>query len=326
VNYGYGYTGNGFFGGDWHGDHFAYNTAVTNVNETIVRNVYVNRTVINNYDNVTINRTSYNGGPNGIQREPSQQELAYRNEPHLDATATQQAHLTNAAQNRNFLASVNHGRPTDAAVAAPLSSERQPAHFAPVTAADRRVEQATTNGTVRDTPRGVAASSAFARFKQPAQADAIPRETGTGSNSERASTYREPNAEHATSTYREPNTERATSTYREPNTERATSTYREPNTERATSTYREPNTERATSTYREPNTERAASTYRAPNMNRAASMYRAPNVERQTSAARSYEARPSRPAQTVRRPAAASASHSVEHAAPRASEEHHGRR
>src|SRR6266542_4826522 len=52
VNYGFGYFGLGFVGGEWHGRDFYYNRAVVNVNTTRITNVYVNRTVIvNNYSN-----------------------------------------------------------------------------------------------------------------------------------------------------------------------------------------------------------------------------------------------------------------------------------
>src|SRR6202451_376902 len=37
VNYGFGYGGVGFVGGEWRGGRFAYNTAVVHVNETVVR-------------------------------------------------------------------------------------------------------------------------------------------------------------------------------------------------------------------------------------------------------------------------------------------------
>src|ERR1700722_14821393 len=71
VNYGFGYGGVGFVGGEWRGGGFAYNPAVLNVNTTVVRNVYVNKTVIVN-NNV---RTSFNGGPGGINRAANADEL-----------------------------------------------------------------------------------------------------------------------------------------------------------------------------------------------------------------------------------------------------------
>ena len=46
VNYGFGYGGVGFGGGEWRGGAFFYNTAVVNVGGAHFTNVYVNRTVI----------------------------------------------------------------------------------------------------------------------------------------------------------------------------------------------------------------------------------------------------------------------------------------
>src|SRR5471030_3332800 len=48
IDYGYGYPGSGFYGGNWSGRSFRYNSAVFNVNSTVVHNVYVDRTVANN--------------------------------------------------------------------------------------------------------------------------------------------------------------------------------------------------------------------------------------------------------------------------------------
>src|ERR1700678_2054267 len=50
VNYGVGFGGVGFFGGEWRGGHFAYNMAVTQVNTTVIHNTY-NTTVVNNVVN-----------------------------------------------------------------------------------------------------------------------------------------------------------------------------------------------------------------------------------------------------------------------------------
>src|SRR5476651_482260 len=38
INYGYGYGGSGFVGGNWDGGRFRYNTAVVTVNTTVVHN------------------------------------------------------------------------------------------------------------------------------------------------------------------------------------------------------------------------------------------------------------------------------------------------
>ena len=71
VNYGYGYTGNGYWGGRWSGNTFQYNTAVTRVNKTVIHNTYVNNSFAKN---VNANRTSFNGGHNGIKAEPNAEQ------------------------------------------------------------------------------------------------------------------------------------------------------------------------------------------------------------------------------------------------------------
>ena len=128
VNYGFGYTGVGFFGGEWRGGAFFYNRSVANVNVTNVTNVY-NRTVIVN------NRTTvaFNGGPGGIQARPSPQEEAWSHENHLPPSSEQMSHQAFASQNRAQFASVNHGRPMVAAAATPTSFRANPTN--PVAAA-----------------------------------------------------------------------------------------------------------------------------------------------------------------------------------------------
>src|SRR5215475_12224883 len=59
INYGFGYGGVGLVGGMWSGGVFRYNTAVMAVNTTVVRNVYVDKTVINN--TTVVNHASFNG-------------------------------------------------------------------------------------------------------------------------------------------------------------------------------------------------------------------------------------------------------------------------
>jgi WXXGXW repeat (2 copies) len=113
INYGFGYGGVGFVGGEWRGGAFAYNTAVVHVNETVVRNVYVNRTVINN--TTVVNHTSFNG-PGGVTARATPQEQTAMHEQHFQPTSNQLAHEHTAGQDRNQLASNNHGRPGTAAM------------------------------------------------------------------------------------------------------------------------------------------------------------------------------------------------------------------
>src|SRR5258705_12597126 len=114
VNYGFGYGGVGFHGGEWRGRHFAYNTVVTNVNRTVIHNTYVNKTVIVN--NTTVNRASFSGGPGGINARPSRQEISASHESHIRATSIQTSHEHLAGSNRANFASENHGRPATPAM------------------------------------------------------------------------------------------------------------------------------------------------------------------------------------------------------------------
>ncbi len=122
INYGFGYFGHGYAGGGWYGNTFRYNTAVTNVNTTIVRNVYVDRTVVNNYYGGLRPRTvSYNGGPHGVRAFPTAAERVALQERHVTMTALQREHFAAAAGDRSLRLSVNHGHPATLAVARPLA-------------------------------------------------------------------------------------------------------------------------------------------------------------------------------------------------------------
>jgi len=112
INYGFGYGGVGFVGGEWRGGNLYYNRSVTNVSVTNVTNVY-NKTVIVN--NTTVNNVSYNGGTGGITARPTPQEEVAEHEQHRAPLAAQTQHQTLAAQNKQNFASVNQGRPAIAA-------------------------------------------------------------------------------------------------------------------------------------------------------------------------------------------------------------------
>jgi hypothetical protein len=108
VNYGYGYFGNGYAGGEWRGRNFYYNRAVNNINVTTVRNVYVNKTVINN---VHTSRVSYNGGHGGLAARPSAQQRAWANQRHVQPTSMQTRQRDVAMRNPAQRFKANQGRP-----------------------------------------------------------------------------------------------------------------------------------------------------------------------------------------------------------------------
>jgi hypothetical protein len=130
INYGFGYPGRGFFGGYWRGAEYFYNTRVTNVNITIVRNVY-NTSFANERG---VSRASFNGGPQGIHARPTTAELSAARASHVPMTRTQLQHQRSSSSNRTMLASVNRGRPDVAATARPeLSNRHESRNERPVT-------------------------------------------------------------------------------------------------------------------------------------------------------------------------------------------------
>jgi len=114
INYGFGYTGVGFYGGEWRGRNFYYNRSVTNVSVTNVTNVY-NRTVVVRNDS----HVAYNGGNGGIRMRPTPQQERWAHESHTQALPVQREHEHAAMQDRQNFARENHGRPAVAATARP---------------------------------------------------------------------------------------------------------------------------------------------------------------------------------------------------------------
>jgi hypothetical protein len=126
VNYGYGYGGNGFAGGEWRGNSFAYNTAVVHVNETVVHVTYVNETIVRAGIVENPNHAAYNGGPGGIQHSASSSEVAFERQPHTAPTPLQTQHEAVAKADKTAFAKANGGHPVNAAVARPLAVHNAP--------------------------------------------------------------------------------------------------------------------------------------------------------------------------------------------------------
>jgi hypothetical protein len=169
IDYGYGYYGDGYVGGQWNGDGFAYNTAVTNVNITIVHNVYVNRTVvINNYER-PYHRISFNGGSDGIQARPTVRQLAVLNNRRFPMTSAQTEHVRLAQQDRNLLASVNHGTPYILTVRRPFNADRRPVGFSPVRQEDRVVQPQIDRMPQQQAPQYRAPRQQAPQYRMPQQ-------------------------------------------------------------------------------------------------------------------------------------------------------------
>ena len=163
INYGYGYSGVGFYGGEWRDRGFYYNRSVTNVSVTNVTNVY-NRTVIVN----NVNRVSYNGGQGGIDRRPSRDEERWDHERHAEPLGVQMEHEHAASRNRENFARENHGRPAFAATARPGDFSRHsvvPAraaggeyHPPAMSPREARVNGPANRGNFNDAPRSNASA------------------------------------------------------------------------------------------------------------------------------------------------------------------------
>jgi hypothetical protein len=120
VNYGFGYMGMGFAGGEWRGHEFAYNTAIINVNRTVIHNTYENVTIVKQYTIVNDKHVAYSGGPGGISHQPTPQEQTYMHEQHVAPTSFQQQHIQAASTNKSSYAKNNGGKPQTLAVEKPL--------------------------------------------------------------------------------------------------------------------------------------------------------------------------------------------------------------
>jgi hypothetical protein len=115
INYGFGYNGSGYAGGEWRGRDFYYNRAVNNFGGGRFDHVY-ERPVMNNF---AVNRVSYNGGRGGLSARPTSSELAAEHDRHIEGTAMQRQHEMAAHNERGQFASVNQGRPGIAATGRP---------------------------------------------------------------------------------------------------------------------------------------------------------------------------------------------------------------
>jgi hypothetical protein len=127
VNYGFGYGGIGFAGGEWRGGVFAYNTAVVRVDERYVHTTFVDRARVDRGFVARDNHVAFSGGPGGINHPPSANERVAERESHVAPTRFQAQHMQSAQSDRTSYAKANAGRPRNLAVAKPLAVENHPA-------------------------------------------------------------------------------------------------------------------------------------------------------------------------------------------------------
>lgn len=94
INYGFGYGGVGFAGGEWRHGSFFYNRSVAHIDVNI-HNTYDRTVIVHNDSHV-----AFNGGEGGIHAEPTHAEMAAAHEQHFEATHEQMDHEHSASANR----------------------------------------------------------------------------------------------------------------------------------------------------------------------------------------------------------------------------------
>jgi len=205
VDYGFGYGGIGFAGGMWRGGFFAYNTAVMHVgvgggwgNRTYVDQTIVNRTTIVNNTHV-----SYNGGPGGINHQPSPEEQVAAHDQHTAPTSFQTQHENTFRNDHSAYAKNNGGHPQNTAIARPLAAENHPApsamnHSAPAGGFARPADRpatvnhstAPTNERPMDRPATVNHSTAPTNERPMDRPETVNRSAGEGNPRPNTSTPR----------------------------------------------------------------------------------------------------------------------------------------
>jgi hypothetical protein len=111
IDYGYGYTGEGYQGGHWENGAFSYNRAANNLGSLGIANVY-DQAVTAEGNAV---RVSFNGGRRGTTARPTKDQEALAEAQRVAATAEQQKHFELAAMDRSLYSKQNNGEPGVAA-------------------------------------------------------------------------------------------------------------------------------------------------------------------------------------------------------------------
>lgn len=131
IDYGFGYMGVGFVGGEWRDGGFAYNTAVMRVNTTVIHNTYVNDSIVRQSTIMNSRHVAYSGGPGGIRHEPSASERSAMSGRHTGPTQAQLQHVEAAQADRTSYAKVNGGHPHTLAMARPAEAIGRARNSAP---------------------------------------------------------------------------------------------------------------------------------------------------------------------------------------------------
>ncbi len=191
INYGFGYGGVGFVGGEWRGGAFFYNTAVMHVDTVHVTNVYVNRTVIVNNES----HVAFNGGEGGVAARPTAAEEVAAREPHRAALAEQTQHEHGASQNPALFASANHGSPAVAATARPSEFSGRGVVAARAAGAPYHAPAMSPREARAPAPAANRVNAANRPFTPPAHTQSTPRTENSHPQNARAENQSHPQSE-----------------------------------------------------------------------------------------------------------------------------------
>jgi YXWGXW repeat-containing protein len=111
IDYGYGYTGDGYQGGHWDNGTFFYNSAANNLDSQTNARVY-NQTIAADDQ---AGRMSFNGGSRGAKARPTPQQEKLAGDQHVAPTAEQRQQFELAAKDRSLYSKQNRDQPGIAA-------------------------------------------------------------------------------------------------------------------------------------------------------------------------------------------------------------------
>jgi hypothetical protein len=111
IDYGYGYTADGYRGGRWENDSFLYNRAVNNLGSLDIASVYDEAVT----GDSKASRVSFNGGITGTKARPTSHQETSADVRHVGPTEEQRQHFEMAAKDRSLYSKLNNGEPGVAA-------------------------------------------------------------------------------------------------------------------------------------------------------------------------------------------------------------------
>jgi hypothetical protein len=122
VNYGFGYGGIGFSGGEWRGRDFHYNTYVMHVDRRYIHHTFEDHQRVERGWVDRNSRAGYYGGPHGIHHDPGSEERFAEHEDHRGMSDIQRHHMDASRGDRGSFASRNGGRPEHGGVDRPFGT------------------------------------------------------------------------------------------------------------------------------------------------------------------------------------------------------------